>query len=70
MPAASGGHVNVVHYLVAECNADVNSQDEDGGTALMLAPSDSHRRPLSRGSCSADVNTRDNEAQTELRYSF
>ncbi|KAE8956652.1 hypothetical protein PR001_g31661, partial [Phytophthora rubi] len=40
--AATEGHIEVVRFLVIDCGVDVNTKDNFGGTALMMAATKAH----------------------------
>ncbi|KAE8950869.1 hypothetical protein PR001_g33971 [Phytophthora rubi] len=62
MVAATGGHIDVVRFLVIDCGADVNTKDDYGRTALMVAATVGHIEVVRFLviDCGADVNTKDN----------
>ena len=66
--ACAEGHLEILQYLVKECNADVNVKNDDGKTALHLAASKGHLvlvRYLVE-QCHANVNDKDSLGDSAL----
>ena len=68
--AASGGHLNIVRYLVLECKSKINSRDEEGHTPLHNAAHEGKVDVLnflaSQPSC--EIQVRDNTGRLPLHY--
>ena len=66
--AAGYGHVNVVRYLVQECNSEVNSQDKDGHTPLHNAARGGNYTIVDYliKECGSDINAKDKDGHTPL----
>ncbi|KAE9356758.1 hypothetical protein PF008_g3454 [Phytophthora fragariae] len=64
--AAQEGHLEIVHFLVEQCSADVNATDELGRTALMWAAKNCKVEIVQYlvDRCSADVHAKDNNGRT------
>ena len=61
MTAASGCHLEVVRYLVGECNASVEVANREGDAALIFAASGCHLEVVRYlvGECNASVEVAD-----------
>ena len=68
--AAFAGNLNIVEYLVHECNSDINFKDSDGHTALHNSAHNGHtdvvRFLASQPGC--EVTSRDKHKRTALHY--
>merc|ERR1712165_490129 len=69
--AVIDGHLNVVKYLISQPNVDIDSQENDGSTPLILAAYFNHlkvaRFLFENG---ADTSIKDNDGQTALTLDF